>query len=156
MRITVLAIGTRMPAWVDEGVQDYLKRLPKHIDMSFKALPAAQRSSRISTDKLKEKEGEQILKALPEKAYTIALDEHGKQHTSSGWGKQLENWLAERSEVCFLIGGADGLADICRSRADEIWSLSDMTLPHALVRVVLAEQVYRAWTLTQGHPYHRD
>jgi 23S rRNA (pseudouridine1915-N3)-methyltransferase len=156
MRITAIAIGTRMPAWVNQGVDDYLKRLPRHIELSFRELPAAQRGGKISPEKQKDKEGEQMLKALRAPAYTIALDERGKQLTSSGWAQQLETWLAEHSQVSFLIGGADGLAASCRERADEVWSLASLTLPHALVRVVLAEQIYRAWTLTQGHPYHRD
>ena len=156
MRITVVAIGTRMPKWVDDGVRDYLKRLPRHLELSFKELPAAQRGGKTSVEKQKQKEGEQMLKALPQHGYTIALDERGKQHSSEGWAQQLEHWLAEYPQVNFLIGGADGLAVACREQADAVWSLSGMTLPHALVRVVLAEQIYRAWTLTQGHPYHRE
>jgi 23S rRNA (pseudouridine1915-N3)-methyltransferase len=156
MRITAIAIGTRMPAWVNTGVEEYLKRLPRHIELTFRELPAAQRGSKISPAKQKQKEGEQMLKALREPVYTIALDERGKQLSSAGWAQQLEIWLAEQPQVAFLVGGADGLATSCRERANEIWSLSALTLPHALVRVVLAEQLYRAWTLTQGHPYHRD
>ena len=97
-----------------------------------------------------------MLKAMQDPAYVIALDEHGKSWSSTGLAAQLANWMATYPNVVFLIGGADGLADSCKQRADALWSLSPLTLPHALVRVVLAEQIYRAWTLVQGHPYHRD
>ena len=97
-----------------------------------------------------------MLKALPDPAYVIAFDEHGKNWSSTGLATQLESWMANYPHVVFLIGGADGLAESCKQRADQLWSLSALTLPHALVRVVLTEQIYRAWTLIQGHPYHRD
>jgi 23S rRNA (pseudouridine1915-N3)-methyltransferase len=156
MHITALAIGTRMPGWVDEGVLNYQKRLPRHVELTFQELPAAQRSAGGTADKYKQKEGESMLKALREPAYVIALDERGKSWTSKQLAEQLENWLANHSRVTLMIGGADGLADSCKQRADCSWSLSPLTLPHALVRVVLAEQIYRAWTLVQGHPYHRE
>jgi 23S rRNA (pseudouridine1915-N3)-methyltransferase len=156
MRLTVLAVGTRMPAWVSDGVQTYQKRLPRHLAFTIRELAAATRSSGATAEKIKQKEGEQILKAIPDSAYVIALDEHGKSWNSTELSAQLESWLARQSEVIFLIGGADGLSDAVRSRADRQWSLSPLTLPHALVRVVLAEQLYRAWTLVQGHPYHRE
>jgi len=156
MRITTFAIGTRMPAWVDEGVENYCKRLPRHIDLSFRELAAAPRGGAMSPDKQKEKEGEQMLKALREPTWVIALDERGKSWKSAELAIQLEGWLANHPSVSLLIGGADGLATSCKQRADQIWSLSPLTLPHPLVRVVLAEQIYRAWTLIQGHPYHRE
>ncbi len=145
-----------MPNWVEEGVRNYQKRLPRHVDLTFQALPAAQRSSGSTQEKQKQKEGELMLKALHEPTYVIALDEHGKNWTSVELARQLESWLANQPHVTVLIGGADGLADSCKQRADYTWSLSSLTLPHALVRVVLAEQIYRAWTLVQGHPYHRE
>jgi len=156
MQLTALAVGTRMPAWVNQGVETYTRRLPRHIALKFRELPAAQRASGSTPDKLKQKEGEHMLKAMQDPAYVIALDEHGKSWSSTGLAAQLENWMANYPNVVFLIGGADGLADSCKQRADALWSLSPLTLPHALVRVVLAEQIYRAWTLVQGHPYHRD
>jgi 23S rRNA (pseudouridine1915-N3)-methyltransferase len=156
MHINALAIGTRMPGWVEDGVRNYQKRLPRHVDLTFQELPAAQRSSGTTPEKQKKKEGELMLKALHEPAYVIALDERGKSWTSVELARQLESWLANQPRVALLIGGADGLADSCKQRADYTWSLSPLTLPHALVRVVLAEQIYRAWTLVQGHPYHRE
>ena len=96
-----------------------------------------------------------MLKSLPDNAYVVALDERGKSWSSKELSSRLEGWMTHEPHVIFLIGGADGLADSCKQRADQLWSLSELTLPHALVRVVLAEQIYRAWTLVQGHPYHR-
>ena len=156
MRITTLAIGTRMPGWVSEGVEAYRKRLPRHIEFEIRELPAAQRGSNTSAAVTKQKEGEALLKAIPDKAWVIALDERGKHWTSTELGGQLEQWLASHPQVILLIGGADGLSDEVKQRANATWSLSSLTLPHALVRVVLAEQIYRAWTLVQGHPYHRE
>ena len=97
-----------------------------------------------------------MLKALQAPAYVIALDERGKNWSSTDLAAELESWMANKPNIVFMIGGPDGLADSCKQRADRLWSLSPLTLPHALVRVVLAEQIYRAWTLVQGHPYHRD
>jgi len=156
MRLTALAIGTRMPNWVEDGVQSYSKRLPRHLDFQIREIPAAQRSSGATADKLRQKEGELLLKAIPKNAHVIALDERGKNWTSAGLAEQLEYWLANHSDIAFMIGGPDGLAEQCKQRADKLWSLSGLTLPHALVRVILAEQIYRAWTLVQGHPYHRE
>lgn len=156
MRITAVAIGTRMPDWVTRGVQDYQKRLPRHIDFAFHEIAAAQRGGNTSAEKQKHKEGELMLKAVHEPAHVVALDERGSSWTSKQLAGQLENWLGSHQRVSLLIGGADGLSDACKQRANQVWSLSPLTLPHALVRVVLAEQIYRAWTLLQGHPYHRE
>ena len=145
-----------MPAWVNQGVQTYTKRLPRHIELLFRELPAAPRVSRATAEKLKQKEGELLLKAVPDSANVIALDEHGSSWNSTQVAAQLEKWMANYPNTAFLIGGPDGLAESCKQRADALWSLSPLTLPHPLVRVVLAEQIYRAWTLVQGHPYHRD
>jgi 23S rRNA (pseudouridine1915-N3)-methyltransferase len=156
MRITAIAIGTRTPAWVQDGVATYQKRLPRHVELTFNELAAAQRGGGTSAEKQKEKEGEQLLKALREPTHVIALDERGTSWTSAELAKQMESWMANHRSVSLLIGGADGLSQSCKDRADTLWSLSPLTLPHALVRVVLAEQIYRAWTLLQGHPYHRE
>ena len=145
-----------MPAWVSEGVQVYQKRMPRHLQLGFRELPAAQRSAGSTPDMLRQKEGDAMLRALSDQACVIALDERGTSWTSSELAAQLQYWMANYPQVVFLIGGADGLAEACKRRANTVWSLSPLTLPHALVRVVLAEQIYRAWTLVQGHPYHRE
>ena len=145
-----------MPGWVSEATTTYQKRMPRHLELVFREIPAAGRLSGSSPDKNKQKEGEQILKAIPANAFVVALDERGKQWSSTELAARLEGWQAEYSDVVFIIGGADGLSADVKQRADILWSLSALTLPHALVRVVLAEQLYRAWTLIQGHPYHRE
>jgi len=156
MRIHVLAVGTRMPAWVTEGVDTYLRRLPRHIACEFREIPAAQRSSGSTPDTIKSKEADALLKAARTADYTVALDERGSSCTSTQLAGHLQNWLDNYSQVALLVGGADGLDERCRQAADQVLSLSALTLPHPLVRVILAEQIYRAWTLLQGHPYHRD
>lgn len=152
----MIAIGTRMPAWVNEGVNEYARRLPRHIDLQFTELPAAPRTAGTTTEKIMHKEADALLKAARGADRVIALDEHGKSRSSTQLGNQLQDWLDQFPRVALLIGGADGLDSRCLEAADSVWSLSDLTLPHPLVRVVLAEQIYRAWTLVQGHPYHRD
>ena len=156
MHINVLAIGTRAPRWVDTGVAEYVKRLPKHINLNFTTLNAAARNRAGTAEKCRSDEGERLLKAIPRNAYVIALDERGEAWTSRDLAGHLEHWLGNYSDVALLIGGADGLSDQVKQTAARQWSLAPLTLPHALVRVVLAEQIYRAWTLLQGHPYHRD
>jgi 23S rRNA (pseudouridine1915-N3)-methyltransferase len=145
-----------MPVWVAEGVRVYQQRMPRHLQLEFKELSAARRSAGTTAEILKQKEGDALLRALPEQACVVALDEHGTGWTSSQLAARLQSWMGNYPAVAFLIGGADGLSDECKRRADMLWSLSPLTLPHALVRVVLAEQLYRAWTLLQGHPYHRE
>jgi 23S rRNA (pseudouridine1915-N3)-methyltransferase len=145
-----------MPGWVKEGVTTYQKRLPRHVQLEFREFSPAQRSAGVTAERAIHREGEQLLKALPDGAHLIALDERGRQWSSMDLARQLESWLAAQPQVVFMIGGADGLAPACKDRADSLWSLSALTLPHALVRVVLTEQIYRAWTLVQGHPYHRE
>ncbi len=156
MRINVYAIGTRMPTWVSDGVETYRKRLPRHIEFTITELPAATRSAGSTTAKIKAAEGDALLKRTRDADLVVALDEHGKGWTSTELAGELDHWLQHSPTVALLIGGADGLDRRCLERADRVWSLSPLTLPHALVRVVLAEQLYRAWTLTQGHPYHRE
>ena len=153
MRITAFAIGTRMPGWVQQGVGEYQKRLPRHLDLEFREIAAARGNAAGTSNR--DKEGERLLKALPERSHVVALDEHGSAWTSTELAGQLESWQGKAQAVSLLIGGADGLSPACKERAQQTWSLSPLTLPHALVRVVLAEQIYRAWTLLQGHPYHR-
>ena len=156
MRITVLAVGTRMPAWVTDGVQNYSKRLPRHFQFSIREIPAANRGSGMTPARAMSAEADALLKAASGADRVIALDERGSAWTSRQLADRLDRWQQEYPQVALLIGGADGLDERCRERADDIWSLSPLTLPHALVRVILAEQLYRAWSMLQGHPYHRE
>ena len=157
MRITVLAVGGKMPAWVGEGVAEYSKRLPRELRLDWADIPLAQRSKKnADTAALREKEGDLILKAIPVGDRVVALDVRGKAWSTEQLAGQLGNWQMEAINVSLLIGGPDGLSPSCLERADSLWSLSALTLPHPLGRVLLAEQIYRAWTITVNHPYHRE
>ncbi len=156
MRITVIAIGTRMPRWVAEGVEEYSRRMPRELKVDWRELPLARRGKDSSPEQLKAREGEQILKAIPAGDRVIALDVLGKSLSTEQLAQQLAGWQMSGDNYCLLIGGPDGLSAECLQRAERRWSLSDLTLPHPLVRIILAEQLYRAWTITVNHPYHRE
>jgi 23S rRNA (pseudouridine1915-N3)-methyltransferase len=155
MRISILAVGTRMQSWVDDGVAVYSQRLPRHIQLQVAEITPGQRGSRVPVVRAMEKEADQLMKRAAGADLTIALDEAGTLKSSADLATDMQGWLNDTPHVAFLIGGADGLTDRCKKESDRIWSLSKLTLPHGLVRVVLVEQLYRAWTILQGHPYHR-
>lgn len=155
MKIHLIAIGTRMPGWVDEVFADYAGRLPKECTLKLLEIPAAHRGKNADIARLKHAEGEKILKAIPKDAYVIALDEHGDALTSTQWSSQLKDWMQSGRDVCLLVGGPDGHAPEVLARAQRKWALSKLTLPHAMVRVLVAEQVFRAWSILSNHPYHR-
>jgi len=155
MRISVIAVGTRMPPWVTQGVAEYSKRLPRELKPVWREIPLARRGKDVAGLQLCAAEGEQILKAIPSGERVIALDVEGKRISTGQLAQQLETWQMSGQNYSFLIGGPDGLSPACLARADQCWSLSDLTLPHPLVRILLAEQLYRAWTITVNHPYHR-
>jgi 23S rRNA (pseudouridine1915-N3)-methyltransferase len=155
MRVQVIAVGTRLAQWQQQGFREYARRLPRECAMRLTEIPAAARAKSKPTKQAIQKESDGILAALAKNDYVIALDRPGAQYSSEDLSGLLATWLTRGRNLAMLIGGADGLSDACRSRADLRWSLSDMTLPHGLVRVIVAEQVYRAWSMLQGHPYHR-
>lgn len=155
MRIHLLAVGTRMPAWVEAGYAEYAKRLPPECALALKEIAPEPRTKNAQPDHLREAEGVRILAALPRDAFVVALEVGGKPWSTEDLSGRLEGWLAGGRDVALMVGGPDGLSDTCRARADLQWSLSPLTLPHPLVRVVVAEQIYRAWSLLRGHPYHR-
>ncbi len=156
MRITILAVGHRAPGWIHEGFNEYAKRMPPEARVELVEVKPEERGAGRSTDKAKAAEGERILAALPQGATLLALDERGKAVTTQGLSVMLSEWLRDGSHPAFVIGGADGLADVVKERAAKLVSLSALTLPHALVRVILAEQLYRAWSILARHPYHRE
>lgn len=155
MKIHLIAVGTRMPSWVVESFEDYVGRLPRECALHLIEIAPGQRGKNADIARVKQAEGEKILKAIPRDSTVIALDEFGETLGSTGWGSALKNWMQSGRDVCLLIGGPDGHAPEVLARADKKWSLSKLTLPHALVRVVVAEQLYRAWSLLSNHPYHR-
>lgn len=155
MRIRLLAVGQRMPGWVSEGFTEYTRRLKPRLPVELVEIPATKRGSGDVARAMAE-EGRTILTALRPADHVVALEERGKMRTSI----ELSRWLGQRmqagEDLAFLIGGADGFAPEVLARTHERWSLSPLTLPHALVRVLFAEQLYRAVTLLDGHPYHRE
>lgn len=155
MRLRILAAGQRLPGWIGEGYAEYAKRMPRECRMELTEIPLGVRGRSAPVDKARESEGEKMLGALRGPERVVALDVQGRQYDTEALAGMMGGWMQEGRDVCFLIGGPDGLAPPCLQRADLSWSLSRLTLPHGLVRVVLAEQLYRAWTLLQGHPYHR-
>ena len=156
MRISVIAVGTRMPKWVDQGVAEYAKRLPRELKLKWLEIPVEKRSSATTAARCCVREGEKILKLIPKGDRVIALDVSGKRISTQKLADQLSSWQMSGANYSFLVGGPDGLSAACLERAEARWSLSDLTLPHPLVRVLLAEQFYRAWTITAKHPYHRQ
>ena len=155
MKCRLIAAGTRLPDWVDEGFRDYQKRLRSPLVLDLVEIPIATRRAGENPQHAIIREGENMLAALRRDDFVVALEVKAKSMTS----EQVSAWLAERLRearpLVLLIGGPDGLSDACRARANHTWSLSPLTLPHGLVRVVLAEQMYRAMSMLAGHPYHR-
>ena len=156
MDLTVAAVGTRMPSWVQEAWQEYARRFPRGMSLQLKEIAMPQRGKNAVIAALQQAEGEALLAAVPQGHRVVALDERGKQWSTQELAASLENWMREEHGVCFLVGGPDGLPKMCRERAHNVWSLGRLTLPHPMVRAILAEQLYRAWTITRNHPYHRS
>jgi len=144
-----------MPSWVKAGVGEYQKRLPREWKFEWLELPIGQRSKSQDINKAIRAEGESILSVLGPKEKVIALEVKGKHWSTEQLAEQVSNWQMEGQDITLLIGGPDGLSTACRERADILWSLSSLTLPHPLVRVLLVEQLYRAWSLINNHPYHK-
>jgi len=155
VKCRLIAAGTRLPAWVNEGFGEYQKRLRSPLTLDLVEIPVATRRAGENPQRAIAREGEGMLAAVKPDDYVVALEVEAKAMTTV----QLGAWLAERLRAArplvLLIGGPDGLSQACRDRADQAWSLSPLTLPHGLVRVVVAEQIYRAMSLQAGHPYHR-
>lgn len=155
MRLQIIAIGTKMPSWVEAGCQEYLKRLPRDFSVEFKPLPLTARGRNTPAKVAIDKEGEQILAAIRDNHWVVALERNGRNWSTEQTAQQVEQWQMRGQPVSLLIGGPDGLSAACLERADQLWSLSALTLPHPLVRVVVVEQLYRVWSLLNRHPYHK-
>ena len=155
MKLTVLTVGGRMPRWVNEGVDAYQKRLPPELKLTFRELPLAARGNQ-SRDAVIRRESETIRAALPVRDQWVALDVSGRNFTTEQLASELSKWQMSGDNISLVIGGPDGLSEELKQEAHLCWSLSTLTLPHPLVRVVLVEQLYRAWSINAGHPYHRS
>jgi 23S rRNA (pseudouridine1915-N3)-methyltransferase len=155
VKLLVLAVGQRQPAWAEAAWDDFAKRFPPEMRLELKALKAEPRGGRSAAQCLAA-EAQRIEAALPKGARRVVLDERGSALTTVQLAERMQRWRADGRDVALLIGGPDGLEPALKAQADEMLRLSHLTLPHALVRVLLAEALYRAWTLSQGHPYHRE
>lgn len=155
MRLHLLAIGRKMPDWVAQGFRTYAGRMPKEMPLLLQELASGDRGKGGNPARAREVEAERLLQAVPASSRVICLDQRGRQQTTEALAGCLADWRQDGNDAAFLVGGPDGLATACLERADESWSLSRLTLPHMLVRVLLAEQLYRGSTILAGHPYHR-
>lgn len=155
MHLKVAAVGQRMPAWVSEAWHQYSRRLPATLGIELREVALAPRGKNPDVERARRQECESLLAAVPVGAQVVALDVNGKPWTTPDLAERLQRWMSGGRDVCFLIGGPDGLATPCLRQAEQRWSLGPLTLPHALVRVVVIEQLYRAWSMLNNHPYHR-
>jgi 23S rRNA (pseudouridine1915-N3)-methyltransferase len=144
-----------MPDWVDTAFREYAKRLPAECSLSLEEIEPAHRGKGANPEVARRVEGERLLAAIPRSSQVIALDGRGRPWSTEQLAEQLAGWLANGRGLALLVGGPDGLSKSCLARAERVWSLSSLTFPHQLVRVILAEQLYRAWSILKGHPYHR-
>jgi 23S rRNA (pseudouridine1915-N3)-methyltransferase len=156
MQIQVVAVGNKMPQWVVEGVREYTKRFPADCKLSFTEITPGKRAKTSNIEKVTFEEGQKCLQAIPRGNRIVALEVLGKQWTTANLATQLEQWKMDGRDVSLLIGGPEGLSPECKAAAHQQWSLSPLTLPHPMVRVIVAEALYRAWSVTQNHPYHRE
>ena len=155
MQIHIIAIGTRMPSWVNQAYSDYAKRMPAHCRFVLHEITAAKRGKGADIERLVRDEGAKMLSAIPQGSQVVALERTGQGIDTEHLAQMLDTQLASGRDWVFLIGGPEGLSQDCLLRAQEHISLSKLTLVHPLVRVLLAEQLYRAWTIINGQPYHR-
>ena len=154
MRLDLIAVGRRPPDWVRAGVDEFATRMPRHLPLAVRAVPASEARRSGDVERARSREADALLAAAGP-ARLVALDERGRAWRTRDLADYLDAAMQEGCDLAFVIGGADGLHERCRAAAQRVWSLSALTLPHMLVRVIVAEQLYRAWTLLAGHPYHR-
>jgi 23S rRNA (pseudouridine1915-N3)-methyltransferase len=156
VKLCIVAVGQRPPAWAEAAYDEYARRFARELTLELRTVRAEPRGAGRPVDVLRVAEARRIEAALPKGSRRIVLDERGERATTARLADRLRFWMRDGRDVAFLIGGADGLDPALKSTADESLRLSDLTLPHALVRVLLAEALYRAWSVTTGHPYHRE
>ena len=156
MRIHLIAVGKKIPEWVNSGFLEFRKRMPPELQINLIEITPSVRNKTTPIEKNIKEEGKRIHSAIPSNSRLIVLDEKGKNFSSVDLSKIMESWLPMGQDISIVIGGADGVDNVIKQQAVEKWSLSSFTLPHALVRVVIAEQLYRGWSILKGHPYHRE
>ncbi|KAE8175839.1 MULTISPECIES: 23S rRNA (pseudouridine(1915)-N(3))-methyltransferase RlmH [Photobacterium] len=156
MRLQLIAVGTKMPKWVEDGYKEYSRRFPKDMPLELIEISAGKRGKNADIPRILQKEGEAMLAAVAKGNRIVTLDIPGKRWDTGQLAQQLDAWKLDGRDVSILIGGPEGLSPACKAAAEQSWSLSPLTLPHPLVRVVMAESLYRAWSVTANHPYHRE
>lgn len=156
MQIDLIAVGKRMPDWIESACSEYRKRLPKQVQLSVVEISPANRTRKNSVNNFRQQEEENILSAIKADSMLIVLDEGGQPISSKVLADKLGGWIDNQQSISVVIGGADGLTEKLKKSAKEAWALSSLTLPHGLARVVFIEQVYRAWSILNNHPYHRE
>lgn len=156
MKLIIIAVGHKMPGWIEDGFGEYVKRMPREFAISLVELKPDKRSGGRTPQQVMEEEAGRILAAIPQGARVFALDERGANWTTMKLAEQMKEWHTDGRDAVFIIGGTDGLDPSVKKRADQLLQLSAMTLPHGMVRVLLAEQLYRAYSILHNHPYHRE
>ena len=156
MKVNLLAVGSRMPAWVNDAVDEYSRRLPGDFRLEVREVPLARRGKSVNIEQCVRKEAQGLLARIGRDDFVVALEVRGKALDTTTLARRIGRIRDEGRDLSLLVGGPDGLGQDCLDRADEQWSLSALTLPHPLVRIVVAEQVYRVWSLLNQHPYHRE
>ena len=156
MKLIIASVGHKMPDWITAGFNEYARRMPREARIELLEIKPEPRSTGKNTVQIMEAEAQRILAALPQNCLRIALDERGVQPATKQLAAQMQDWMREGGDVAFIIGGADGLHESVKQAAQQMMALSSLTLPHAVVRVLLAEQLYRAHSLLHNHPYHRE
>jgi 23S rRNA (pseudouridine1915-N3)-methyltransferase len=155
MQIHLISVGNRMPGWVKQGYDEYAKRLPRECELLLKEIPPGQRGKNCDVSRIVREEGERMNAAIPLGSHIVALDLSGKSLATPELAIALSRWQEIGKTLSLVVGGPDGLAESVKARASEFWCLSHLTFPHPLVRIIVAEQLYRAWSILQNHPYHR-
>lgn len=156
MRIQIIAVGTRMPGWVEQGYQEYARRFPADMPLQLTEISAGKRGKNADIRRILDKEGEQTLAAVPKGNRIVTLEVTGRPWDTPTLASNMDKWQMDGRDVSLLIGGPEGLAPACIAASEQKWSLSALTLPHPLVRIVVAESLYRAWSVNNNHPYHRE
>ncbi len=155
LQISLIAVGDKMPAWVNQATEEYAKRIHGRVTFQVIEVAAGRRGKNADVGRILVAEGQALLAAIPPNSHLIALDRLGKVQSTEQIAAKLDDWIMQQSSIAFLVGGPEGLSPSVLQAANERWSLSSMTFSHPIVRIIFAEQIYRAWSILQGLPYHR-
>ena len=156
MQITLYAVGNKMPAWISQGFDQYCRRFPRDMSFNLVEIAPGKRGKNADIARILDKEGEQMLATIAKGSRIVTLEVEGKPWTTPSLANQLERWQLDGRNVALLVGGPEGLSPLCINASEQRWSLSPLTLPHPMVRLIVAESIYRAWSINNNHPYHRE